>query len=310
MTRGRIDEHFDLCIFDSAGKRVTEADEEYEQPLKVINDYLTQKLGENAAQLAQYEIADESGIFTESAEEAEKFLLTLGLRSNASFHSISREGREALEVEWQASYCEVNNQIDLYADKLIETRRNFGSTALRAIFVHECIHATKPRGSFGLSNFPKGSTRWIQRGGFQVLNTSGDVYGGFYEEGFAEYIAGLYTRRENDPTASMISVPTDELPPIELPSHYRSEAKVAGFDGYAIELLAYGLERKGIAGADTLINAFIASRHKETEASSLRTIARLIDQVKPGLYTELQKLKYGREEWQHGLSLVYEAVTA
>jgi hypothetical protein len=87
------------------------------------------------------------------------------------------------------------------------------------------------------------------------------------------------------------------------------EGMTSGPDGYAMELIAWGLEKKGVMSSAEFVNLGIQTRAQETQTVALRGIARAVNAVEPGLYRSLRELQYGREAWQQGLQQVYAAIT-
>lgn len=299
---------YDVYIVRHTGRLLLESEEAYARPLSIINRRLNREYSSDMSFLAQYEISDEADMFRTAVCDARDFLSTLGLGHTATSHLISAEGRRSIGVEWKASFSGASNQIHLFADTLQDLAREEGDESLAATLVHEGIHVTRAKRTLGLTRYPDEQPHWISRFGFKVLK-KGVECGVFYEEGLAEYAAGLYRRRKADPKGSFISLSQTEYPSDRIPDHYSTNMQVAGPDGYAIELLAYGIERKGIAEADVFIQSLLSSRRQASAVESLRAVAHMINALRPGLYTELRSLQYSREEWRHGLSLAYEAAT-
>lgn len=195
------------------------------------------------------------------------------------------------------------------------------SLVISAILAHELVHSAEyvEKSIAQIYDPVVGDWSISQRAGFHIgeKTASGQVIqkGAFFDEGVAEYAAGLLFRRAKDPACNLVSF--DELPTAELPNHYleiqldKGTPYAAGPDAYAMELLAWGAQKKGVIAADDFIGALLAShsQDKSTRLKAFRTVASSTDAVKPGLYPYLRDLAYTRENWQNGLTAVYDAVS-
>jgi hypothetical protein len=133
------------------------------------------------------------------------------------------------------------------------------------------------------------------------------VRGTFYEEGFATFMSGWYKRTLENPLAPAVPAP-GESPSLQTPDYYRfRKNSISGPDGYAIELLARGLQTRKIMSATEYVAVMLESRRPETRTAALRIFAQAIEAVRPGLYTDLQNLQYGRKPLKRALKLVLEA---
>jgi hypothetical protein len=136
------------------------------------------------------------------------------------------------------------------------------------------------------------------------------------EEGLAAYIEGQYVRSKVQHTFSPTSI--KEKPQAYVPDHYRflddglarfSSESVMGADGYALEMLMWAVDKKGIMDARTFVGDLLATRHKTSQAYALRNIISAINEIQPGLYEQLSRLPYTKEGCRDGCAMVYEAVT-
>lgn len=141
----------------------------------------------------------------------------------------------------------------------------------------------------------------------------GESRGEFFSEGIAEYAAGLYVRRLDDPMSNLVSI-GDETPSLALPDHYRQYNVVPeqdeGADAYALEVLAWGAEQAEMMPKDEFIRAALGAYSPDLVArlAAFRTVARVTNAMRPGLYRELRDLPHVPGNWQHGLEAVHEAV--
>lgn len=202
-----------------------------------------------------------------------------------------------------------------------QAHREGKGLAIRAILTHELVHSAEYIGKTMTQIYDPAAGAWSisQRAGFQLgeITASGQAIerGAFFDEGIAEFAGSLLVRRAKDPTCSLISF--DELPPPELPSHYLSiqldkgVPYTAGYDAYAMELLAWGTQKKGVLAADDFIGALLDSHSLDqpTRLKAFRTVATSTDKLEPGLYPYLRDLTHTRENWQDGLAAVYRAVS-
>lgn len=188
--------------------------------------------------------------------------------------------------------------------------------AVGKILAHELVHAAEYCDTNYYQQYHKKSKKWRahHRSGFSTKRADETERGMFYDEAVAEYVAGLYTRRLDDPQSELVSI--DDEPSSDLPAHYTDyvvslgNPPVAGPDGYSIEMLAWGAEQKGVCSRDDFIAAALGtySLDKTVRLASYRHFARAIDAVQPGLYPHLRDLKYGRESWREAQKTVYEAL--
>lgn len=297
-----------LHFIDSNGRELDPTSNAYAQPLSIVESYVDKQWDTHLEFTERYGLEIPENVQA-LASNVTRFLGSCGLASTANIYMISTEGRQVREVEYQAECKDMVDAIYLYADKCSEIVARYGEVALGAVLAHELAHASRPEEVLGLSLYPDKNSKWIRRTGFNILLPDGSVAGKFYEEAFAEFCAGLWVRRSVDPQSALVSVGRSEVPSRLMPDHYPKNTSVAGPDGYCIELLAYGVEKRGIAPAGVFIEAFFASRNSETRTAALRTIAQCIDRIQPGLYRELRRLTYSRENWSHALQQVHDAVT-
>ncbi|MBI3889252.1 hypothetical protein HY312_01585, partial [Candidatus Saccharibacteria bacterium] len=145
------------------------------------------------------------------------------------------------------------------------------------------------------------------RSGFIVTNDD-KIRGRFFEEGLAEYVASRYRRRMvgDQNTLGIVSVPSLAIPEyLVQPDH----AMTSGPDGYAIELLAYGVEKKGIMNAEMFTELLLDTRRNNTRLVALRTFAQVLERLETGLYSKLQFVAYDKTSWQDACAYVHSVVT-
>jgi hypothetical protein len=134
--------------------------------------------------------------------------------------------------------------------------------------------------------------------------------GSFLEEGTCEWLADWGKRCLDKPLSPTIAIAGKPSP--DLPERYQPlyDYGVSGPDGYAVELLAWGTERKRILDRGAFVTNLLDMRRPETKAVALRENIQAIEELQLGLYPKLRNLEYSRTNWQLGYRLVYEAVTA
>lgn len=189
-------------------------------------------------------------------------------------------------------------------------------TAIGKLLVHELTHAATPVSQRSYHRYDHASDSWSGafRQGVMTEKPDGSPRGGFFNEGLAEFCAGFYVRRLNDPTCSLVD---DGPMRAELPLHYRSHNVDTGVplnegpDAYALELIARTVGRKGELSPDEYMQRLLGvySVHEATRLSGYRALAHGVNQVQPGLYRQLRDLPAGATNWQTGLDMVLDALS-
>lgn len=190
-----------------------------------------------------------------------------------------------------------------------------GRVAVGRTIVHELTHAAEWQSPTVLNFYDSEADTWVMasRQG-QMLNLGGTSYGQFFSEGVAEFNAGLFTRRQQHPNCPIVSI--TDCPTLELPAYYsdyrpdKGVPYVVGPDGYGVELLAWGMQEKGVTSAEDFISKAHAtySQDPSVRLDGLRRFATHVDAIRPGLYRDLRNLEYGHQAWQEGLRMIHEAV--
>lgn len=196
-----------------------------------------------------------------------------------------------------------------------------GKLAIGQLLVHELVHSAEARQKTISYIYNPETKKWGMqyRQGFTLSladKKSKHHRGEFFTEGTAEYISGLYIRSKVDKENTYFD--EKAVKSNRLPSHYATYRPDKGYpytsgpDGFALEIVAATLERRGIVPAEAYARSILAtySEDYQTRLQGFRDFARYTNQVRPGLYTELQKLKYSRRSWINGLRLVIDAAQA
>ncbi len=188
--------------------------------------------------------------------------------------------------------------------------------AIGKTLAHELTHSAEYLGRNYYQQYDYDTNEWIthQRQGFNT-DVRDIRRGAFYSEGVAEFVAGLYARGYDRTKDALVSI--TDTPTAELPVQYREHNVDTGVpicvgpDAYALEVLAWGAEQKGIAPKDALIRSALAtySLKDSVRLEGFRSFARTINALRPGLYTDLRDLQLGHDAWQHGLDMALDAVT-
>ena len=195
--------------------------------------------------------------------------------------------------------------------KLQEVRQYDGRDKAASVLVHELAHLTLRHVSL---SFRQDEFAGIKAG--FVYEDQTKKRGFFLEEAFAAYLGGQYVLHKI--TGRRLPYSFIGEPQPYIPEHYRfmdegharfGSTGTMGPDGYALEMLMWGAEQRGIMEAQTFWGNMRAIRNKTSQAYGMRHIIRAINAIQPGLYDMLSHLEYNRENWQDGCALVYEAVT-
>lgn len=186
--------------------------------------------------------------------------------------------------------------------------RRYGQGMIGSMLVHEFTHGTAPPGTQVYRKGSDGETQMDFRLGLAQQH-GGRVLGLFFEEGLAEFMAGWYRRTQVGiaPTISIASRPSEQLP-----EHfdYGDMRAVSGPDGYAVELMAWGMQRHRILHqAADLVSIMLETHHPETQTGALREFARAVESLEPGLYDHLRHLEYSAESWHNACRDIYHIVT-
>jgi hypothetical protein len=197
-------------------------------------------------------------------------------------------------------------------EKLREIYDEAGMYATAGFLAHEEFHAAAPVDRIAVQKTAQGPVVGRYRTGLVTIGSKG-IRGAFIEEGAAVLIQAMCTQKQTTVPADMgaASKPSLKLPPRYAEIHQAEkgkQARVAGPDGYAIELLTRDIDRKDIMPAHEFIRLLAASRRPELYSSVIRKLAHAIDAIRPGLYFELQSLQYGAKDWRRGLRQVHKAV--
>ena len=277
-----------------------------------VSSRLQARYTEHVARLAdqyQYTIdtfsIEKSPIFLAEEEKARQYIQSLGFSIDTPIFLIDKEDPDDLAVihECLGTYAwvsEIVNAIIVRQSQLEECKMYETPASIGSLLVHELAHAAAPEKTndcfFWLQEIQPEQFKRHEYGrtGFNVLNGS-RAEGTFYEEAFAQYVAGRYLRSLH---GDMRAIGLDDTMAQrqELPAYFqppRSDA-VCGPDAYTLELIAMGLEKKDVITTDDFAALLLATRHQETQLEALRAFAQAVDMLEPGLYTHLRKLKYGK----------------
>lgn len=193
-----------------------------------------------------------------------------------------------------------------------------GKLAIGQLLVHELVHTAESQSKTITCRYDEKTKQWnmIYRQGFTLISgskKSKHQRGEFFTEGIAEYVSGLYIRSMVNQEKTYFD--EEAVKSNRVPAHYTSFRPkkdylyISGPDGFAFEVMAATLQKRGIVSADIFVQALLATHSEDYEKSlqGYRDVARYTNQIKPGLYTELQKLTYSRRSWRRGLNLVIDA---
>jgi len=265
--------------------------------------------------------------FKEQESNARSFVSSLGLvgakgtqitvvnphtpEINKAAFSMDSDDRIAKGMNWQHEGIMIR---DLVLDEASKMEK---PEITGKIMAHELVHSAEFYDNKFYNRFDKQTRKWRRdfRQGFQTKSKNTANRGMFYAEAVAEYVGGLYVRRGQDSDCELVSV---DMPLADtLPEHYADYEvdfgvpAIAGPDGYAMELLAWGVEQKGIIDRDSFIRSALGtySLDAAVRLPSYRQFASSIDGLEKGLYVHLRDLEYGHESWQAAQAKVHSVVT-
>ena len=198
--------------------------------------------------------------------------------------------------------------------KIAQCRHELGAVKSQGILVHELLHLTETRADVVLARHGRRNYSTKIRTGF-IMAEGELAKGKFLEEALCTYFEGLFVRSQESAEGGLVSFAG--VPPAKIPSHYKikkarsgdAHNSMAGYDGYAMELLMYGCEQRGILSKEDFVAALLQTRQPDTKATGMRSIFGAMNQLQPKLYGRLRALEYSRDNWRAGCDLVYQAVT-
>lgn len=298
----------DVAYYDEQGKRATrESDERFESPHRHF-DY------DNRAYdyTVYYHGVEKNENFLQQENAAREFWKDLGFEELPEVYLIENEPKDHINIRQKpttiACYHSLLNIIVMREERVSELQDAGDRLVVAKALVHEFAHATNPQKYLGVRAIKGEEFPWYYgRSGFD-MNVKNEAQGSFYEEGFAEFMASRYVRLLD---GDVRPIGIDDEPRRELPSYFRQAdlAMTCGPDGYAMELIGYGLDKRGTMSAGQFVELLLDTRKDETQVDALRAFARAVESLQPGLYTKLRKLNYGKETWREACDLVYEIAT-
>lgn len=291
------------------------------------NEVLTTKAQEKVAFMRQF-VVEKPDWFVSAERSARQFVKNLGLRAcqgtQITLLDVSKpddlqvifpsnDEQKQISADAQSSHY---HGIVMRYDRAQQAYDQKGRITIGHVLTHELTHSAEWLSPTVINFYDSGNNTWLQdsRQG-PILNMDGSVQGLFYSEGLAEFNAGLYSRRQEQPDCFPVSI--TDAPSVELPKHYadhrpeKGTPYVAGPDGYSMELFAWGIQERGIATTEDFVRVAhnTYSEVADIRLNGFRTFAKYINAVRPGLYRDLRTLEYGHQTWQEGLEMVYETVT-
>ena len=300
---------------------------EYHRPYVDTEGVLTQEFRtyeekriERCERIIDEYSVEKNDIFVAEEDKARKYIESLGFSADAPVFLVNDDPDDLLQIRTEVPSCHAWVESDVRSvfvrqSRLLETDMYTNPATIGRLLVHEFAHATHHPDRIHMhfdapeSEVLSADPRIMMRNVFTVMK--GDRYEGFfYEEGFADYIAGRYYRSlRGDERA--IGITSEDIPKEGLPEHFRQvdPDKIPGPDGYAMELIAYELERRNIMDADTFVAMLIETRREDTKIGALRAFAQAVNVLEPGLYRYLQALRFGnRQDWIDGCNRVRQIV--
>lgn len=187
--------------------------------------------------------------------------------------------------------------------------------AMSRLLVHELVHTAESHGPLYRVYNPN-SNEWSAdfRQGFMTRAPGSLERGAYFSEGSAEFAAGFYTRRLDDPTCALVDISGEMT--ATLPEHYKKlnvdtgVPMTEGPDAYTLELIARTLQERSIMKADDFIHSVLGgySLSAVTRLEGYRTLAFGVNLVQPGLYAKLRDIPRAAGAWQQGLDMTLNAL--
>jgi hypothetical protein len=305
---------FNLEFYKPGCISIPEGTPEHETALRGTTRYLDKYYREQLALIEDLEV-EKPKWFRQAEADARLFMSTFAFNNLAPIVLFAHDdGNRLFGAEGPPSTIAIQepHAIMVKREAMGRVHRRYGLSRVGHILVHELAHATAPLPErVGVHVLGPRKRAFVFGSGW-LVGEENHPKGSFFEEGFAEYAGGLYTRyREGDgepiPLVSFKGAPSKELPP-----HYEfsiSKEPIGGPDGYAMELLAWGLEKNHILSANNFVSVLLETRRAETAAGARREFIQAMEKFHPGLYKLLRDLPYNRENWQKALNLVHALVT-
>ncbi len=245
--------------------------------------------------------------FLAAESDARAFIARLGFSELGYIHLL-KDTLDRVEPghDVDAFHDSITRDIFVSEARIKDILHTDGVIVAASVLVHELAHATAPKPDrITLQQRTDNSSYWLQRNGWLVSGDRGDR-GSFLEEGFCEYVAGLYRRQCVDDRAPLL--PAGYAPTQDLPSHLQTSAVLAGPDAHTIELIAWGVEAHGIMTTDQFIRKLFESRNVETAPRAMREVIMAIEALSPDLYSYLKNVERSKENWTAARNTVYAAV--
>ena len=248
--------------------------------------------------------------FVAKEARARAYYDRLGFNDLSELYLITDDATDADLLHFESPETAIAQQYPRYdvilaMKKHIDNLRAVDDNYIDTAIAHELFHATTipkvPHANFIRSTRGK-KYKMHFRSGFIVDNE-----GWFFEEGAAVFMAANYVRSLNgdNKPLGITGPPGPDLPEyIAVPD----SKMTAGPDGYAIELIGYFAVQSGAMSAENYNNMLLDTRRERMRSRALRTFARLVDDIEPGLYVKLRKLEYGKKSWEDGLMMTYQGV--
>lgn len=193
----------------------------------------------------------------------------------------------------------------IVAVKWLEYQGDEAATQFQAILAHEKAHSTTEFNSISYTQTNHARNYAAPRVGQTLYQTGRGI---FLEEGFADYMAAHFVRKELHlpngawQTSDNLKLgDRDPVPPVYIwPNvEHRGDATmtIGAFAAYGLEL---------INQKDSRLHSALIQGRKSAEG--LRQVAQIIEGIRPGLYTELQKLGESPDEFARGLRAIQAAI--
>jgi hypothetical protein len=248
--------------------------------------------------------------FIEAEDEARDFVGSHALQNDFAITLLpEKDWKDAVSND-STKAISYSTTGDIFVNErlITQTHEQAGLPQVGGTLVHELIHSTATIDTVTIRKRSDESYTTSYRSGFGITRGR-QRFGAFYEEALATTMDGWFRRTRDNPLAPPVD--TNMSPSKTLPTHFQNvTAKVSGPDGHALELIAWGLEKRSIMPASTFIGLALASRRKVTQALALRGFAVAVDCLQPGLYRRLRSVTYGADAWNQARDDVYGIVTS
>ena len=228
--------------------------------------------------------------------------------------------RNIFDKDERATYLA---EIDLVLVRRNRNDKNSDPVFTEGSLVHELAHASGQYVQYAMND--KGSV-WRPRVGFALTRqkkTPIPAWGWLLEEGFADLVRGEYEEKNLNSEIKKDLMVRRKKPdfPLEKEIVFAMTASGRHFGVFGKYLYPLGEADTGFTSSAIAATSLelLCQKHPDlretliaarTDIEKLREIPKLINEIKPGLYTEIQKCAYTVEDFARVQNIIREAVSS